>query len=146
MPKDEFDFEDPLELNGVAILTEEDTTDAMCECFIEEFMRMGYNAKQVLALFRNPHYLGMNLVLEKRGEQCVRHSITGIFARWGRTADFPALESQPASPEKPVGQFSRPAHYTRWHPHGPHGRSDSKAQPMITPPRIKAPNLQPLQP
>ncbi len=25
MPKDEFDFEDPLELNGVAFLTEEDT-------------------------------------------------------------------------------------------------------------------------
>ena len=106
MPKDEFDFEDPLELNGVAILTEEDTTAAMCECFIEEFMRMGYNAKQVLALFRNPHHLGMNLVLEKRGEQFVRDSITDIFARWGRTANFPALESQPASPENPSDSFT----------------------------------------
>jgi hypothetical protein len=84
MPKDEFDFDDPLELNGVAFLTEEDTTDAMCECFVEEFMRMGYNAKQVLALFRNPHYIGMNLVLEKRGEQFVRDSIAGVYARWGR--------------------------------------------------------------
>ena len=54
MPKDEFDFEDPLELNGIALQTQEDTTDAMCECFIEEFMRMGHNAGQVLALFRNP--------------------------------------------------------------------------------------------
>jgi hypothetical protein len=101
MPKDEFDFEDPLELNGVAFLTEEDTTDDMCECFIEEFMRMGYNAKQVLGLFRNPHYLGMNLVLEKRGEQFVRDSITDIFARWGRTAEFPALESPIASTLNP---------------------------------------------
>ena len=84
MPKDEFDFEDPLELNGVAFLTEEDTTDAMCECFIEEFMRMGYNAQQVLALFRNPHYLGMNLVLEKRGEQFIRDRVAEIFARWGK--------------------------------------------------------------
>ena len=86
MPKDEFDFEDPLELNGVAFLTEEDTTDAMCECFIEEFMRMGYNAKQVLALFRNPHYIGMNMVMEKRGEEFVRACIAEVFARWGKRA------------------------------------------------------------
>ena len=84
MPKDEFDFEDPLELNGVAFLTEEDTTDAMCECFIEEFMRMGYNAKQVLALFRNPHYIGMNMVLEKRGEAFIQERVVEVFGRWGR--------------------------------------------------------------
>ena len=87
MPKDEFDFEDPFELNGVALQTDEDTTDAMCECFIEEFMRMGYNAKQVLALFRNPHYLGMNMVLEKRGEQFVRERVVEVFARWGKPVD-----------------------------------------------------------
>jgi hypothetical protein len=41
MPKDEFDFDDPMELNGMALLSDEDTTDAMTECFIEEFMRLG---------------------------------------------------------------------------------------------------------
>jgi len=86
MPKDEFDFEDPLELNGVAFVTEEDTTDAMCECFIEEFMRMGYGHKQILALFRNPHYLGMYMVLEKRGEQFVRERVAEVFGRWGKPA------------------------------------------------------------
>jgi len=101
MPKDEFDFEDPLGLNGVSFLTEEDTTETMCECFIEEFMRMGYNANQVLALFRNPQYLGMNLVLEKRGEQFVRNAITDIFGRWGRTADFPGLKSPTPSTLNP---------------------------------------------
>lgn len=84
MPKDEFDFEDPLELNGVSLATEEDTTDAMCECFIEEFMRMGYGPKQILALFRNPHYLGMHMVLEKRGEEFVEQRVAEVFARWGR--------------------------------------------------------------
>ena len=74
MPKDEFDFEDPLELNGVALLTHEDTTDEMAECFIEEFMRMGYNHKQILALFRNPHYLGLNMALrETRRTVRARH-------------------------------------------------------------------------
>jgi hypothetical protein len=84
MPKDKFDFDDPLELNGVGIVCHEDTTGAMAECFIEEFMRLGHNHKQILAMFRNPHYLGMNLVLEKRGEQFVRDSIAEIFARRGR--------------------------------------------------------------
>jgi hypothetical protein len=100
MPKDEFDFEDPLELNGMALLTAEDTTEAMCECFIEEFMRMGHNASRVLALFRNPHYLGMNMVLEKRGEQFVRDHITDIFARWGR----PLEKSETRDPKSEARQ------------------------------------------
>jgi len=84
MPKDEFDLDDPMELSGVALWTEEDTTDAMCECFIEEFLRMGYNHKQVLALFRIPHYLGPHRVLQKRGEPFVRDRIAEVFTRWGR--------------------------------------------------------------
>jgi len=95
MPKDEFDFDDPMELNGVGIASEEDTTEAMTECFIEEFMRLGYNAKQILALFRNPHYIGMNMVVQNRGEQFVRERIAEIFARWGRSVAagiLPAVE------------------------------------------------------
>jgi len=92
MPKDEFDFDDPMELSGVGFLTEEDTTDAMCECFIEEFMRMGYNHKQVLALFRNPYYLGMNMVLQNRGEPFVRDRIGEVFARWGKKVEWRVLD------------------------------------------------------
>ena len=88
MPKDEFDFDDPMELNGMALISEEDTTDAMTECFIEEFMRLGYNHKQVFALFRNPHYVGMNMVLQNRGEEFVKDFIAEVFARWGRATDF----------------------------------------------------------
>ena len=84
MPKDEFDFDDPMELNGVGLIGKEDTTEAMTECFIEEFMRLGYNHKQLLALFRNPHYIGMHLALQNRGEPFVREKITEVFARWGR--------------------------------------------------------------
>jgi hypothetical protein len=84
MPKNESDPADPLELNCVALMTEEDTTDEMCECFIEEFMRMGYGLHQILELFRNPHYLGMHMVMEKRGEEWVRAKIGEVFGRWGR--------------------------------------------------------------
>lgn len=98
MPKDEFDFEDPMELNGVALFTDEDTTDAMCDCFIEEFMRMGYDHTRIFALFRQSHYIGMNMVLEKRGEQFVRDRIAGIFAQWGRVATWaPPAQPPPCS-------------------------------------------------
>ena len=98
MPKDEFDFDDPLELNGVSIVCEEDTIEAMTECFIEEFMRLGHNHKQILAMFRNPHYLGMNMALQKRGEQFVRDTITEVFARWGRTVTWASSAAQPLTP------------------------------------------------
>jgi len=89
MPKDEFDFEDPFELNGMAFLSHEDTTNDMAECFTEEFMRMGYGHKQVLALFRNPQYLGPHMAYEKRGEPFIRDLIAEVFARWGKDVTWP---------------------------------------------------------
>jgi hypothetical protein len=89
MPKDEFDFADPLELNGMAFRSHEDTTNDMAECFTEEFMRMGYSHTQVLAVFRNPHYLGPNMAYEKRGEPFIRDLIGDVFARWGKVVTWP---------------------------------------------------------
>jgi hypothetical protein len=98
MPKDEFDFDDPMELNGMAFQTTEDTSEAMCECFVEEFLRMGYGPKQILALFRNPHYLGMNVVLQNRGEGFVQDMITEQFARRGRPVCWPSENRTPPAP------------------------------------------------
>ena len=89
MPKDEFDFEDPLELNGMALVTEVDTTDAMCDCFVEEFLRMGFSAQRILGLFKDPHYTGMNMALQNRGEPFIRDVISEVFARWGRKTTWP---------------------------------------------------------
>lgn len=98
MPKDEFDFEDPLELNGMAFLSHEDTTNDMAECFAEEFMRMGYGPKQVLALFRNPQYLGPHMAFEKRGEPFIRELIADVFARWGKAVTWPDATPIPLIP------------------------------------------------
>ena len=102
MPKDEFDFEDPFELNGMAFVTHEDTSSDMAETFIEEFMRMGYGHKQILALFRNPHYLGPHLALEKRGEPFIRDLIAEVFARWGKPVAWSG------SSQREVAQISEP--------------------------------------
>lgn len=98
MPKDEFDFNDPMELNGIGIASEEDTTEAMTECFIEEFMRLGYNAKQIYALFRNPHYIGMNMVVQNRGDLFVRERIAETFLRWGKPVTLSGSTPQPLPP------------------------------------------------
>jgi hypothetical protein len=58
-------------------------------------MRMGYSHKQILALFRNPHYIGMNMMLQNKGEPFVRDIIADVFARWGRPVAagiLPAVE------------------------------------------------------
>lgn len=110
MPKDEFDFEDPFELNGMAFLTHEDTTNDMARTFIEEFLRMGYGPERILALFRDRHYLGPNRAYEKQGEPFIRELITEAFARWGRAVTWAgagaAAPAQPADPlyrRPPVG-------------------------------------------
>lgn len=104
MPKDEFDFEDPFELNGMAFLTEEDTTNDMAECFVEEFMRLGYNHRQILALFHNPQYLGPHMAFEKRGEPFIRILITDVFARWGKQAAWPDSTPSPKNASTTPGE------------------------------------------
>jgi hypothetical protein len=94
MPKDEFDFDDPMELNGVGLGCADDTTATMTECFVEEFMRLGHDHRQILALFRNPHYIGMNLALRSRGEAFVRDVIGEVFARRGKPATWPAAANE----------------------------------------------------
>ncbi|MBI2947114.1 MAG: hypothetical protein HYY23_05675 [Verrucomicrobia bacterium] len=104
MPKDEFDPEDPMELCGVGLVSDEDTTDTMAECFIEEFMRLGYNPKQILALFRNPFYIGVNMVLQNRGEPFVRERIVEVFARWGKAVTWSNQASIPLTPALSRGE------------------------------------------
>ena len=75
MPKDEFDFDDPLELVGCEVPLEDEQLSEMAECFVEEFARMGYGAEALLGLFRNPFYHGPHSVYQARGEEYVRDLI-----------------------------------------------------------------------
>ncbi len=88
MPKNESDPEDPLELNGVALLTNEDTHGEMVVCFTEEFMRLGYNASKILALFRDPFYIGPSMVTQEKGEAFVHDIISETFKAWNRECDL----------------------------------------------------------
>jgi len=84
MPKHELDPEDPLEAVAVALPSDEDTLIPMAECFIEEFMRMGYSPEQIAGLFANPLYAGPLVVTRRHGTAFVHQLIAETFARWGR--------------------------------------------------------------
>jgi hypothetical protein len=85
MPKDEFDPEDPLEAIAVELPSDEDTIVPMAECFIEEFMRMGYSQEEILGLFGHPMYVGLLMVTRARGTAFVKQLIADTFRKWGRT-------------------------------------------------------------
>jgi hypothetical protein len=51
---------------------------------------LGHSAGQILALFRNPHYTGMNMVLQNRGEDFVKAKITEVFGWWRCEVAWPA--------------------------------------------------------
>jgi hypothetical protein len=74
MPKDEIDPDDPHALVGVAVPVDdlEAARDALARGLVEEFVRFGYDAESVLALFKTPFYAGAHEVLRLRGEAYVR--------------------------------------------------------------------------
>ena len=81
----EHDPADPLELVGVQMKEgpDDQALEEMAVCFIEEYVRMGWNGERILKLFRNSFYRGPNQILRARGEEFVRErieKITGIKA------------------------------------------------------------------
>jgi hypothetical protein len=84
MPKDEIDPEDPMEPIAVELASEEDTLAPMAECFIEEFMMMGYDQKQILGMFMDATYVGPHMVLKECGGEFIEKLIAETFRKWGR--------------------------------------------------------------
>lgn len=74
--------EDPLQLNGVALPG--DTSDAMTECFIEEYVLQGFNDEMILRLFNRPFYAGTYAIWASKGEAYVRDVIARVRSQWGQ--------------------------------------------------------------
>jgi hypothetical protein len=86
-----FEHDDPMQLRGVALPG--DTSEAMAEAFVEEFIRMGYPDAAVLKVFSNPFYLGPHRVWTERGEAYVRELIGRVRSIWGRPR-FRTIDSE----------------------------------------------------
>jgi len=69
MAPKEFEDDDPMEL--VQMFLPEGDPEAMAECFVEEFIWLGYGSQQLLDLFRNPFYAGAHAIYRRQGEAYV---------------------------------------------------------------------------
>jgi len=79
----QFEPDDPLELVGVSLAADEGALDEMARCLVEDYVRDGWDADRLLALFRDPFYGTLHVIYRQRGEDYVRGLITQIVARWG---------------------------------------------------------------
>ncbi len=77
-----FDDDDPMEL--VQVHVPEGDEEMMAECFVEEFIWLGYDNERLLDLFRNPFYAGAHGIYRRRGEPYVRSLIDRILKRFSR--------------------------------------------------------------
>jgi hypothetical protein len=85
MARKEFTEEDPLELVGMVMPGEPGELEAMAECFIEEYVRLGWDEERLMTLFTNPMFLATHRIYRQKGEDYVRELIREICARWRPT-------------------------------------------------------------
>ncbi|MCG3128170.1 MAG: hypothetical protein CHACPFDD_03046 [Phycisphaerae bacterium] len=88
MPYQEPDATDPMTLEGVE-LDAGSAAEArranveMAECFIDEFMRLGFSTDRIWRLFATAGYAGPHRALQALGEQHIRALIEASTRRWG---------------------------------------------------------------
>ncbi len=72
MPHNEPDARDPMVLHGVIVETEDDRSMRdMAECFVEEYLRAGFDPDRILEMFRSPGYAGPCLAHQTLGEDAI---------------------------------------------------------------------------
>ncbi|MEK7328750.1 MAG: hypothetical protein AAB217_26185 [Chloroflexota bacterium] len=107
MPQEEFVPEDPMGLIGMVMPGEPGQLEAMAECVIEEYIRLGWTEQRLMTLFVNPMFLATHRVYRMKGEDYVRELIRRTRAKWG-VAVRPAEAILPSPTTRPCGIPDRP--------------------------------------
>ena len=83
IPRKEPESDDPLELTGVVLSVQDETSlKEMAFCFVEEFLRDGWSDEQLRAMFKNPLYRGPYLVRRQKGDAYVEAVIQEVRHIW----------------------------------------------------------------
>jgi hypothetical protein len=85
MPRDEFVDEDPMELVGMVLPGEPGQLEAMAECLVEEYVRLGWDERRLMTLFVNPMFLATHRIYHEKGEEYVRGLIRRTCSKWSPT-------------------------------------------------------------
>lgn len=85
MPYNKPDQTDPNVLIGVKLPATIETTREMAYVFAEEFVRLGFETKQILNLFKQPFYAGSHKAYRELGSVEIKKIVEECMAIWGRT-------------------------------------------------------------
>lgn len=76
MPYDDPDATDPMTLIGVECPAADDgAVREMAECFVEEYVRMGFDEERLLRMFTTRGFAGPALALQTLGEDAIKAMI-----------------------------------------------------------------------
>ncbi len=103
MPFDDPDATDPMTLHGVVVETDGDAAmREMAECFVEEYIRSGFDADRIMKLFTTQGYAGPFLAYQTLGEDVIQRIIDEqVSLRGDRLPEAPCVPD-------PNGQISLP--------------------------------------
>ena len=101
MEHKESEPDDPMELVGVVLPADAEAMRDMAYAFAEEFVRMGYDKRQLLSVFQNPYYAGAHGACRTLGETGVLTIIDECINVWGRSTvvvqDVQEVQPPPSS-------------------------------------------------
>lgn len=83
MAEKEFEDEDPMDLVGMVMPGEPGQLEAMAECFVEEYVRLGWDEPRLMTLFTHPMFMATHRIYRQKGEEYVRSLINRTQAKWG---------------------------------------------------------------
>ena len=84
MPYNDPDPSDPNVLVGVVLPADAEAMREMAYAFAEEFVRMGYDKRQLLSVFQNPFYAGAHGAYRALGEEAILAIMDECLAAWGK--------------------------------------------------------------
>ena len=82
MPHNDPDPEDPMALVGMVLPGEPGQLEAMAECIVNEYVRLGWNEPRLMTLFASPMFLATHRIYRQKGEDYVRDLIRKMCAKW----------------------------------------------------------------
>jgi hypothetical protein len=74
------ELEDPLEMFATPVPGE---PGLMLQCLIQEYVSMGWNAQQILNLFRDPSYPALHSLLQAYGDTAIEEQIVALIEQTG---------------------------------------------------------------
>ena len=96
---------DPMDLVGAVVPGGD--LDQFARCFIEEFAGMGFDGEEILALFRQPEYVGLHPIYQIKGEESVRRMIAEVLDDCG-VFRVTEVAAEPARGAKKLFQIEEP--------------------------------------